>query len=87
MNFMKSKKIPQRRCVGCREMKDKISLLRIVANADGEIKFDPNGKAQGRGAYICKNPECLQKTQKSKGLERSLKRAVPSEIYMVLEPV
>ncbi|MCL2456783.1 MAG: YlxR family protein [Defluviitaleaceae bacterium] len=65
-------------------MKNKNSLFRIVATADGKIFFDADGKAQGRGAYICKNPDCLQKTQKSKGLERSLKRVVPSEIFMVL---
>ena len=74
----------KRRCVGCREMMDKSALVRIVANANGEISYDPSGKMPGRGAYICKTPECLEKAHKSKGLERSLKRAVPSEIYMVL---
>jgi hypothetical protein len=77
----KPKVVPQRRCVGCREMKDKISLVRVVVNSEGEISLDPSGKASGRGAYVCKNPDCLQKAQKSKGFERSLKRAVPSEIY------
>jgi hypothetical protein len=77
-------KNPKRRCVGCREMKDKASLVRVTANADGKISLDRSGKAAGRGAYVCKNPECLQKAQKSKGFERSLKRAVPSEIYDAL---
>jgi len=79
------KKIPQRRCVGCREMKDKTLLIRIVANANGDIVPDVTDKAHGRGAYLCKNSECLQKSQKSKGLERSLKRAIPQEIYDTLK--
>ena len=76
---MKVKKIPQRRCVGCREMKDKISLQRIAVNTCNEIVLD--NKSPGRGAYICQNVDCLQKAQKSKGLERSLKRDIPANIY------
>ena len=81
------KKMPQRRCVGCREMKDKPQVVRIVCNADGNISIDETGKAHGRGAYICKNADCLKKAQKSKGLERSFKRAVPQEIYDTLTNV
>jgi len=80
-----TKKIPQRRCVGCRDMKDKFLLIRIVANANGDIMPDTTGKAHGRGAYLCKNNECLEKAQKSKGLERSLKRAIPQEMYATLK--
>ena len=65
-------------------MKDKPQILRIVCNADGSISIDETGKAHGRGAYICKNVDCLKKAQKSKGLERSFKRAVPQEIYDTL---
>ncbi|MCL2287225.1 MAG: YlxR family protein [Firmicutes bacterium] len=79
------RKIPQRRCVGCREMKDKIQVLRIVCNADGNISIDRTGKAHGRGAYVCRNTDCLNMAIKSKGLERSLKRAVPQEIYELLK--
>jgi len=62
-------------------MKDKKSLIRITATPEG-VKLDPTGKANGRGAYICNgNTECLKKAEKSKGLERSLKRAIPQEIY------
>ncbi|MDR0271758.1 MAG: YlxR family protein [Clostridiales bacterium] len=75
---MKNKN-PQRRCVGCREMKDKSSLIRITVNAEGEVISD--NKAPGRGAYICRNNDCIQNAQKLKGLERSLKRSVPLEIY------
>jgi hypothetical protein len=76
-------KIPQRRCVGCREMKDKPSLIRIVYNeeSDAKIFFDESGKSNGRGAYICKNANCLRLAHKLKGLERSFKRAVPLEIF------
>ena len=82
--MQKPRKIPQRRCVGCREMKDKPQIVRIVNNA-GQVMVDKTGKANGRGAYVCKNANCLAKAQKSKGLERSLKQAVPSEIYDLLK--
>lgn len=76
-----NKKTPLRRCVGCREMKDKKSLIRITTTPDG-VQIDPTGKANGRGAYICNGSiECLKKAEQSKGLERSLKRAIPQEIY------
>jgi len=70
--MQKNKILPQRRCVGCREMKDKPHLIRIVNNTDGSVSIDPSGKAPGRGAYLCKDINCLGKAQKSKGLERSL---------------
>jgi len=79
--MVSAKKIPQRKCVGCREMKDKSLLVRIVASATGNISLDATGKAHGRGAYLCKSENCLTKSQKSKGLERSLKRGLPQEIY------
>jgi len=79
--MQKVRKLPQRRCVGCREMKDKPQVLRIVCNAEGNMSIDATGKAHGRGAYLCLDIECLKKAQKSKGLERSLKRTVPQEIY------
>jgi len=79
--MQKTRKTPQRKCIGCREMKDKSQILRIVCSPEGEFSIDETGKANGRGAYICKNADCLGKAHKSKGLERSLKRAVPQEIY------
>ena len=82
--MQKVKKTPQRRCVGCREMKDKPTLIRVVSSADGSLSLDPTGKTPGRGAYLCKNDECFTKAQKSKGLERSIKRAIPQEIYDIL---
>jgi len=78
---MKTKKIPLRKCTGCQEMKDKRQLIRIVRSDEGEFSLDFTGKKSGRGAYICPNIECLEKAQKSKGLERSFKTAVPKEVY------
>ncbi len=80
-----SKKIPMRQCVGCREMKPKKELIRIIRTAEEQILVDATGKKNGRGAYICPKRECLEKAVKGKGLERSLKAAVPPEIYMDFE--
>ena len=78
---MKQRKVPLRKCTGCQEMKDKRELIRIVRNDAGEFSLDRTGKKPGRGAYICPNVQCLEKAQKSKGLERSFKAAVPKELY------
>jgi predicted RNA-binding protein YlxR (DUF448 family) len=75
-----SKKIPMRQCVGCGEMKNKKELLRVIRTAEDAILLDGTGKKNGRGAYLCPNEECLKKAVKTKGLERSLKTAVPKEI-------
>ncbi len=80
-----NKKIPMRQCVGCREMKPKRELIRIIRTSEDEILVDATSKKNGRGAYICPNRECLDKAVKSKGLERSLKIAVPKEIYTDFE--
>lgn len=81
---MANKKIPMRQCVGCGEMKAKKELLRVLKTEDG-VLLDAIGKKNGRGAYICANTECLKKARKSKGLERSLKVAIPDEVYDNLE--
>ena len=78
---MKQRKVPLGKCTGCQEMKDKRELVRIVRNDAGEFSLDRTGKKPGRGAYICPNVQCLEKAQKSKGLERSFKAAVPKEVY------
>ena len=77
----KVKKIPQRQCVGCREMKDKKSLLRVVKSPEGQISLDFRGKAPGRGAYVCPDTACLKRAMKSKALERSLEVPIPQEVY------
>ena len=66
----KPRKIPQRQCVGCREMKDKKSLLRVVNSPEGEVSLDFGGKKPGRGAYVCHSVECLKKARKSRALGR-----------------
>ncbi len=75
------KKAPLRKCVGCGEMKTKKELVRVIKTPENEILIDNTGKKNGRGAYICSSKECLEKAYKSRGLERSLKNAVPSEVY------
>ena len=75
------KKIPQRQCMGCRERKAKRELIRVVRTTEGTVCLDFSGKLNGRGAYLCQNPECLQKAQKSKALERSLEVPIPDEVY------
>ena len=79
------KKIPQRQCMGCRERKAKRELIRVVRQPDGTVSLDFGGKMNGRGAYICPDPECLKKVQKSKALERSREVAIPEEVYDRLE--
>ena len=69
---MANKKIPMRKCVGCQEMKEKKSLIRVVKTAEGDIILDDTGKKNGRGAYICKSLECFKKAKKTKALELSL---------------
>ena len=75
------KKIPMRQCLGCREAKPKKELIRVVRSPAGEISLDFKGKASGRGAYICHDPQCLKKAIKSKALERAFSTQIPPEIY------
>ena len=70
------KKIPQRQCIGCGEMKGKKEMIRVIKTAEGEILLDATGRKNGRGAYLCPSEECLKKAIKNKGLERSFKMAV-----------
>lgn len=79
------KKIPMRQCVGCGEMKDKKEMMRVLKSVEGPILLDMTGKKNGRGAYLCKSAECLQKARKNKGLERSFKMSIPQEVYEELE--
>ena len=75
------KKIPMRQCVGCREMKPKKELIRVVKSPEGAISLDFRGKAPGRGAYLCPDPACLKRAVKSKALERAFEIPIPQEIY------
>lgn len=75
-----AKKIPQRMCIGCGEMNDKKVLMRIVKNKEGQIFYDPIGKANGRGAYICKDVQCFDSAINNKKLERVFKQPFPQEI-------
>ena len=79
------KKIPQRQCMGCRERKEKRAMIRVVRTPQGNVTLDFSGKLNGRGAYICPNPECLKKALRSKALDRSLEVTIPEEVYARLE--
>lgn len=76
-----AKKIPLRQCVGCGEMKSKKEMIRVLKTEEEGIILDTTGKKNGRGAYVCKNSECLKMAKKSKGLDRSFKIAVSDEVY------
>ena len=76
-----AKKIPMRQCIGCREMKAKKELIRVVRTPEGEIALDFKGKANGRGAYLCPNGECLKKAVKAKALEHAFSAPIPAEVY------
>ncbi|SHO49757.1 RNase P modulator RnpM [Anaerocolumna xylanovorans] len=79
------KKIPQRQCIGCGEMKNKKEMIRVIKTPENIIMLDTTGKKNGRGAYLCKSEECFVKAVKSKGLERSLKVNIPGDVYEELK--
>lgn len=79
------KKLPERTCIGCNQTKPKKDLIRIVKNKEGSIFIDKTGRANGRGAYICDNTECLEKAIKSKRLERNFETKINDEIYLELK--
>lgn len=74
------KRIPMRQCLGCREMKPKPELLRVVRSPEGEISLDPRGKKPGRGAYVCPNEDCLRRAVRSRALSRALETQIPDEV-------
>ena len=82
--MLKPKKIPLRLCVGCRTMKNKRDLIRVVKSPAGEISLDFVGKKPGRGAYLCPDSACLTRARKTKALERAFETAIPAEIYDAL---
>ncbi|MBQ9196331.1 MAG: YlxR family protein [Clostridia bacterium] len=77
---MKQRKIPMRMCVGCREMKPKRELLRVVRSPEGDISFDLTGRKPGRGAYVCRSAECLSLAVRKKQLERAFSAAISDEV-------
>ncbi|MEE8817308.1 MAG: YlxR family protein [Lachnospiraceae bacterium] len=79
------KKVPMRSCIGCMEKKEKRDLVRVIRTPEGEIRLDPTGRANGRGAYLCRNPQCLEKARKKGSLSRTLQCEIPSSVYDELE--
>ncbi|MBQ9326708.1 MAG: YlxR family protein [Clostridia bacterium] len=82
---MKTKKIPMRMCVGCREMKPKKELIRVVRSPEGSVSIDPTGKKSGRGAYVCRQGDCLQRAIRQKQLERQLETSLGEETAAQLQ--
>ena len=79
--MIKTRKTPQRTCLGCRQAKDKKDLIRIVKSPDGTVSVDLTGQKSGRGAYLCPDPNCLEKAVRSKALERSLGAAIDEKVF------
>ena len=75
-----ARKVPVRQCLGCREHKPKRELVRIVRSPEGQVSLDRSGKMNGRGAYLCHDPECLRRAVKAKALERAFGTAVPDDV-------
>ena len=82
---MTPKKIPMRQCIGCREMRPKKELIRVVRSPEGELSIDFKGKKPGRGAYICPDAGCLKKAKKARALERTFEMQIPEELYGEME--
>ena len=82
---LKPKKIPERRCVGCGERKEKRELIRVLRTPEGEIVLDRTGKRSGRGAYLCPNAECLRKARKTRRLQTNLETEIPDSVFEALE--
>jgi predicted RNA-binding protein YlxR (DUF448 family) len=81
---MKPKKTPMRMCLGCGEMKPKKELIRVVKSPEGEISLDFKGKAAGRGAYICRSTDCLEKARKARRFEKSFSCRIEEDVYEVM---
>ena len=84
---MKQSVQPERLCVGCRRLRPKSELIRIVRSSEGEISIDPTRKGPGRGAYLCRSLECLRQARRQKGLSWSFKGRVDASVYDALEEV
>lgn len=85
---MQQRKVPLRQCGGCGEQKPKGELVRIVRSPEGEIFFDPTGKKNGRGSYICNNKKCFEKALKAKRFERAFGVAIPDDVVeKILEEI
>ena len=82
---MAAKKIPQRMCVGCRTMRDKKALIRVVRTVTGTVELDATGKKSGRGAYLCPQAACFARAKKSRAIERALDVKIGEELYLALE--
>lgn len=82
---MKTRKVPLRMCTGCGNMFDKRTLVRVVKSPEGEVSLDLTGKKSGRGAYVCRNLDCLKKARKKRAFERAFSMQISDEVYNAME--
>ena len=82
---MKTRKIPMRMCLGCGEQKPKKELIRVVKSKEGDISLDLTGRKAGRGAYVCRDVECLKKARRSHRLEKSFECRIEDAVYDGME--
>ena len=80
-----ARRFPVRTCVACRTERQKRDLVRIVRSPGGDIDFDPSGRAQGRGAYLCADGSCWATALKKKQIERALGVPLSAEVRARLE--
>ena len=81
----KTKRIPERRCLGCGQHFEKRELIRVVRSPEGEVSLDFTGKKSGRGAYLCHSAACFRKARKSRRIEQNLLCPIPEAVYDALE--
>lgn len=82
--MVKKRRVPMRLCVGCQQARPKREMIRVVRTPDGEVGVDPTGKRSGRGAYVCPDPDCLEKAVRGKRLEKALECQVSPAIIETL---
>ena len=82
---MHQKRLPMRMCAGCGEMKSKKELVRVVKSPEQEISLDLTGRKPGRGAYVCKNIDCLKAARKARRIEKAFSCKIPEEVYDRME--
>jgi predicted RNA-binding protein YlxR (DUF448 family) len=82
---MKPRKVPTRTCTGCSLSSDKRQFVRVVRTPEGHVEMDPTGKANGRGAYLCADPDCFEMARKRRRLDSALRVALQDDDYTRLK--
>ena len=80
----KVRRVPQRQCVACGQVRGKRDLVRVVRTAQGDVRVDPTGKLSGRGAYVCPETACVDRAVREGRLARMLGREIPDDVVQAL---